>query len=352
MTFEVERKICATCSKNGCTAMCFGCQQSFCTKHFLKHRLSLSQQMKTFHQKQGHFQQDLLRDTVEHPLLGNIHAWEEKSIEKIREIAEKARHDLQQWIDRTKTEVQNSFNQINEQVQSSEITDNYTELDFARWNKQLENLRDLLEKPSNISVVEDEKPWSVIRTIKVIEKQSSACSSLELEKPEPCREKMSEVVPEHFLIMFGPCKLSENDRIVTHSNYRAGLSQTTGINQYSSGKHSVTFLIENKGNKNMFLGIISSSHKIISPTFDYSVHGWWNFDHTVVNGESKTGNSEELFQKDDKLTLTIDCNKHQIELEHHRTKRCVNLQIKHDVCPYPWKILVRLLTAGDSIRIL
>ncbi|CAF0850673.1 unnamed protein product [Adineta ricciae] len=353
MTLEAERKACATCSKTGCTAMCYGCQQTFCTKHFIKHRSHLSQQMKIFHQKQDIFYQDLVGDTFEHPLLESIQAWERKSISRIQEIADKTRNDLQQWIEKTKGQVQDSLKQIDEQVQSSEKTDNYTELDFTRWNKQLEELRDLLEKPSNVSIVEDEKPWSVIRTIKLIEKRPSAASSLlELTKADACPEKAIESHPESFVIMFGPCKLSDNNQVVTHSNYRAGLSQTTGINQYSSGRHSITFRIENKGNKNIFLGIISSSHQIISPTFDYSVHGWWNLDHTIINGESKGGESDESLEKDDQVTLVIDCGERQIELEHHRIKRRVHLQIKHDVCPYPWKILVRLLTAGDSIRIL
>ena len=152
--------------------------------------------------------------------------------------------------------------------------------------------------------------------------------------------------------MFGPCQLSEENRVVTHSSYRAGLSQISGIHQYSSGKHSIDFLIEKKGNKNIFIGIISSSHKIISPTFDYSVHGWWNLDYTIINGESKGGDNNEIIQTGDKITLIIDCDNQQIQLEHHRTKRLVHLPIKLEVCPFPWKILIRLLNAGDSIRIL
>ncbi|CAF0936295.1 unnamed protein product [Adineta steineri] len=358
MTLEPEGKICATCSKSGCTAMCFGCQQSFCTKHFIKHRLYLSQQMKNLHEKQEIFQHDLDRDSFEHPLLTNIYTWEQKSIKQIQETAEKARNDIQHWIDKTKSVVQNNLNQINEQVRSSEKADNYTELDFAKWSKQLEELRNLLEKPSNIEVVEDEKPWSFIRTIKVIDKQPPiSCSSIELPKPESHHhhhhhQRSIESIQERFKVMFGPCKLTEDDRVVTHSSYRAGLSQTSGINQYSSGRHSIPFLIEKKGNKNIFIGVLSSSHKIISPTFDYSVHGWWNLDHMIVNGESKGGDSNEIIQIGDKITLIIDCDNQEIQLEHQRSKRLENLPIKIGVCPFPWKILIRLLHPGDSLRIL
>ncbi|CAF4450785.1 unnamed protein product, partial [Adineta steineri] len=50
--------------------------------------------------------------------------------------------------------------------------------------------------------------------------------------------------------------------------------------------------------------------------------------------------------------LIIDCDNQKLYLEHHRTKRLEHLPIKLDVCPFPWKILVRLLTTGDCIRIL
>jgi len=318
----------------------------------MKHRLHLSQQMEDLSQKQELLQQDLNRNNFEYPLLLSIDAWEQKSIKKIQKIAEKARDDLQQWMKKMTNEVNISLNQITEQLRSSEKSNNYTELELQKWTEQLEELRNLLEKQSTISVVEDEKASSFIRAIEVIDKERLSRSSIALEQNESLPKKSIDSVQEHFISMFGPCKLSEENRVVTHSSYRAGLSQISGINQYSSGKHSIDFLIEHKGIKNMFIGIISSSHKIISPTFDYSVHGWWNLDHTIVNGESKGGDSSEIIQTGDEITLIIDCDNQQIQLEHHRTNRLVHLPIKLEVCPFPWKILVRLLAAGDSLGIL
>jgi hypothetical protein len=352
MTLDTGGKICNQCMVSEGIAMCYGCQQSFCTEHFNKHRLHLSQQMEDLSQKQKLFQQDLNRDKFEHTLLSSIDSWERKSMRKIQDIAEKARNELHQLMEKIKNEIQISLNHINEQVQSSKKADNYTELDFSRWTKQLEELRNLLEKPSTISIIEDEQPSSSIRTIKVIDKPSTSYSSLQLEKNQSLVQKSIDSIQEHFVLMFGSCKLSEEDHVATHSSYRAGLSQITGINQYSFGKHSIQFLIENKGNKNMFIGIISSSHKVISPTFDYSVHGWWNLDHFIVNGETKGGDNNELIQTGDKITLITDCDNQEIQLEHHSTGRHVCLPVKLEVCPFPWKILIRLLAEGDSIRIL
>ncbi len=191
----------------------------------------------------------------------------------------------------------------------------------------------------------------MIPAIKVVDKLPTSHSSVVLETNESLSRKLIDSVREHFVKMYRPCKLSEENRVLTHSSYRVGLSQISGNNDYSSGKHSIDLLIEKKGIKDMFLGIISSSHKIVSPTFDYSLHGWWNLDHTSVNGESKEGDGNETIETGDKITFIIDCDNQQIQLEHHRTKRLVQLTIQLEVCPFSWTRLVRLLTAGDWVRI-
>jgi len=337
---------CTKCTKFGCIAMCYGCQQAFCTKHFIKHRLHLSQQMDDLHNKYEVFQQDLDRNNFEQPLLSSIYTWERKSIRKIQEIAEKARNDLQQWMEKTKNEIKISLEQITSKFELNEKSDDYTEMDLERYTKKLSEFRNLLEKPSTISIVEDKTFSSSICGIKIVEQSSSSIPISET------NHHLIEPIQEHFISMFGPCQLSEENRVVTHSSYRAGLSQISGINHYSSGKHSFDFLIEKKGSKNIFIGIQSSSKQISSPTFDYSVHGWWNLDYAIINGECAGGDNNEIIQTGDKITLNIDCDNQQIELEHHRTKRLVHLPIKLEVCPFPWKILVRLRTEGDCVRIL
>jgi hypothetical protein len=350
METTLEETLCAKCAKAGRIAMCYGCQQSFCSRHFIKHRLLLSQQMDDLHKKYEVFQQDLDQDNFEQPLLSIIYAWERKSITKIQEIAEKARDDLQQWMEKTKNEVNISLEQITSEFKSNEKSDNFTEIDLERWTKQLSELRNLLEKSSTISIVEDKKSSSSVCGIKIIEELSSSVPILQT---NGCTsQKLIKSIQEHFISMFGPCKLSEENSVVTHSSYRAGLSQISGNNYYSSGKHSIDFLIEQKGSKNIFIGINSASKQKSSSTFDYSVYGWWNLDYFIINGESEGGDNNEIIQTGDKITFIIDCDNQQIQLEHHRTKRLVHLPIKLELCPFPWKILVRLLTTGDSVRIL
>jgi len=328
---------CIKCTQADGIAMCFGCQQSFCSRHFIKHRLFLSEQIEKLFEQFNLFKQDLKQDNFENNILTNISVWEEKSIAKVQEIARTAREDFQKSIEKTKSNVNNSLNQTLEQLRASERKDNFTEIDLEKWNQQLNDLRNLLEKPTNLSLVQDKKCSSPIHRIKLIEQSLSPES--------PCEE-----LTESFVVMYGPCQLSDDNRVVTHSDYRAGLSQITGHQNYSSGKHSIRFLIEKKGTKNIFFGIHSITKQ--SSTFDNSIHGWWNFDYMLVNGESQGGDNNEIIQTGDRLTLTIDCDQSQIQLKHHQTKRRVCLPIQLQICPFPWKILVRLLATDDCLRIL
>lgn len=337
--------LCMMCNKTASVAVCYGCQQSFCTKHFLKHRSNLADQMDDLQKKYEHFKQDLHRDRFEQPLLSTIYAWEKKSMRKIQEIAEKARDDLRLWLDKTKARIYNSLEHITKKFAALEKSNNFTETDVHKWTKQLEELRNLLEKPSTISIVQERKCNSAIHGIKIVEKPSESSDINETFAPN-----VIEDTNERFVTIFGPCTLSDDNRLVTQSSYRAGLSQITGESEYSSGKHAINFLIEKKGLKNMFFGIYSST-KQTSSTFDSSVHGWWNLDYMIINGESTGGNDTETIQAGDRVTLTIDCDQRQIDFEHHRTKRLIHLPINLDVCAFPWKILVRLLTTGDSLRI-
>ena len=353
MTLGDGNNCCVKCSKNGSIKEYFGCQQSFCQEHWQKHRTSLTEQLDEFNRKQEVFQEELDRDTFDYPLLSSVYAWERKSMRKIQEIAEKAREDLATWTERTKKEVKHSLDHMTEEIHSTKTLNNYTELDLRKWTRQLEELRNLFEKPNTISLIEDDDSDSYIRPIKILVKQPlTPLSSSSVVVAKPLFHKTTSFVPEHFEKMHGPCALSDENRVVTHGSYRAGLSQISGCNHYSHGKHLIDLLIEKKGERNLFIRIVSSSHQIISPTLDYSVHGWWNSEHKIINGESKGGDVDDSMQSGDRITLTIDCDHRQVVLEYHRTEKHVHLPIQLQVCPFPWKMLVRLLNTGDSIRIL
>ncbi|CAF4740890.1 unnamed protein product, partial [Rotaria sp. Silwood2] len=60
-----------------------------------------------------------------------------------------------------------------EQLKSSQTSNVYTEKELDGWMRQLEQLRQKLEKPLNIDIVENDATRSSICMIKMIERSNS-----------------------------------------------------------------------------------------------------------------------------------------------------------------------------------
>ena len=182
MASSITRQVCIKCQKGLGTTTCGGCQQWFCTKHFVEHRQELAIQMDNMGQEHDLFQQDLIQETITHPLLSRINQWEQRSIEKIKAAAEEARTNLQKYLTSTKDQMKTSLDQMSNDLQSSRDSDDYTEIELERWMKQLRELRMMAEKPADIEILdddEDDQTQGIIRLIQLKE-NSKKCNYFRL----------------------------------------------------------------------------------------------------------------------------------------------------------------------------
>ena len=105
-----------------------------------------------------------------------------------------------------------------------------------------------------------------------------------------------------------------------------------------------------------FFGIVSSLDKVnrvISTEIDNkSLYGWWGLNSIVNNGKVQRTKEKNNIEKNDQLTLVLKCDDQQIQLQHHRTKRLLELPIDITICPFPWRIVVELPTYNDCVRII
>ena len=128
-----------------------------------------------------------------------------------------------------------------------------------------------------------------------------------------------------------------------------------GSKRYSDGIHSIRFLIDKRADLRSFIGIVSSmdrvSRVISTENDNRSLYGWWGLNILVQNGKISRNQEKNEVQRFDQLTLKINCDEQEIQLEHHRTNRSLKLSIDPSVCPLPWKIVVELPSYGDSIRL-
>ncbi|CAF2848296.1 unnamed protein product [Rotaria sp. Silwood2] len=159
------KKPCIKCDKGAGIIICGGCQEWFCDKHFPQHRQELGEKMDHIGQQHDFLHKQLTENNVTHPLHLRINEWENASIKKIQEVAKKARSDLQRYLNETKTELRESLGKVKNELASSRELNDYTELELREWTDQLNKLRQLLEKPSTIDIVEDGQSQSLIRIV-------------------------------------------------------------------------------------------------------------------------------------------------------------------------------------------
>jgi len=357
MTSATTKKTCAKCKKGAGTAMCYGCEQAFCTKHFIEHRQELSQQMDNIGQKHDVLHKDLTHEQSTHPLLTRINQWEQECITKIQTAAKSARTDLQQLLDKAKNNLNTSVSKMTEELQSSRDSDDYTEVDIKKWTDQLQKFCMMLDSPTTVNIDYDNDARSVIRLIRVTDQQSSnffdEASQLS-ELNSQISHKLERSVSETFVDTFGEVTLSERGLTATHIGNSTGRSGASGFGRYSSGVHYIRFRYEQLGARYYaFLGIINSSEKITTNIWEStSRHGWCDLGYSMVGGEKKKDNSTKITRTGDEVTLMLDCDNRRIQLEHHRTHKIFHMSIDLRLCAFPWKIIVLLPEKDDCVRIL
>lgn len=367
MASPTVQKSCATCRKNGDVFTCRGCRQAFCAKHVDEHREKLSKEVEILAEEHELLRREINRESEAQLLLSVVNVWEQESVAKITLAAETARNNIQQWIDRNNIEVKIPFERITNELRACQQADDYTETDLKRWIQQLEEYRNKMEKLPIINTIDD-TDTGTIHILKLIEgrepeqqqeeqqqQQSTTMSqsTLTLDRTVVSYHEPNLLVRERFDDVNGGANIFEDGLLVTYSGHWLGDSSTCGVNLYSSGTHHIRFRVLEKFYDAPFFGIVTASQKNVEHVIEsISANGWGNFDFPVVNGEKDPRfGRDKVIRALDELTLIIDCDRKQIFLKHHRTKRLLHLPIDLRACPFPWKMLVVLRRRGDSVRI-
>jgi len=358
MASGTPKKSCATCRKSGDVFTCRGCQKAFCAKHVDEHREKLSKEVENLAQEHELLRREINRENEAQLLLTTVNTWEQQSIAKISLAAETARTDLRQWIDRNNIEVKIPFERITNELRACQEADDFTETDLKRWVQQLEEYRQKMEKLPILDMMDDTDIGNIhlIKLIKGRDRQRSSPSNQStpsLDQTITSFQESNLLVRERFEDIHGGATLFEDGLVVTYAAAWLGDSSACGINLYSSGIHHIRFRILEKFYDSPFFGIITATQKNVEHVLEsISTNGWGNFDFPIVNGEKNPQiGRDKIIRTLDELTLTLDCERKQIFLKHHRTKRLLHLPINLRACPFPWKMLVVLHRRGDSVRI-
>ena len=353
------RNPCARCTTGRAIATCNGCEAMFCIIHFNEHRAELTRVMDTITLEHDSLRHDLYEETVEHPLLSRINAWEEESMKIIKTVADRARTKLHQILTEKKHDVISLLENFTAELQVRRDSEDFTENDLRKWTEKLKSFRDTFDDCSNIILEDDKNSQSVIHLIKISEQRPGRSSSLvqSIERSSSSLCQLPTDSTEKFDKIDCEVSLSDDELVATYrSKFNVFSSRYVyGVNRYSSGNHSVHLSIERKADTPLFFGIITASKKYDQSYIganNSSVYGWYNMESFVINGKAQKYTDENLFRTGDQVILLLNCNEAQIGFHHRTTKRLFQIPINLDKCPFPWKLIFSLPTVHDSIRII
>jgi hypothetical protein len=301
---------------------------------------------------------DLCQENFEHPFLLHLDTWEQESIKKIQTAAHTARTKLQQIFTEKRNEVKTSVECLTIELLASRQSADYTENDIQKWMEKLKSLREKLNDWSTVTLNDDDQLESTIHLVKISDQQNQPRLS-RVQSFEYCAHVPEQSIfhDEKFDNIESEVILTENDLVATCRSIINIFSNPFiyGTNRYSSGKSSIHFSIVKKGERPLFLGIITASKKYDQSFFgtdNSSVYGWYNIESFVISGRSQKYKQENVLVSGDELTLILDCDEPQILLQHQRTKRLCPLPVQLEKCPFPWKLMVGLSNFNDCIRII
>jgi hypothetical protein len=329
------RKLCVKCGKSGGVFTCDGCQESFCGQHTAVHRQELAYRLDNLGQEHDLLRRDLINNNEQDSMFTRIDVWETESIMKIKLAAEKARADLRQFREQLKI----SCSQISDELRAAHESDSYSEIDLNRWMKNLQLLRNELETPTHIDIVQHESKDSI--------------SLIKIDQIDNIHLTLAD--HERFDEIAGSVILSKNRLTATIFDPMGSVSSASirGETFYSSGSHKIYFEIVNKKQDYLFFGVMSSIQKLSTDAFSLSsTNGWWDVGYLVIEGHSLNHYPGNIIKTGDRIVLTLDCDHEEISYTIKRTGQNETLKVYLDSCPFPWNFLISMDSSGDSVRLL
>ncbi len=141
---------CIKCDKQNGVAKCVGCLQDFCQNDFGNHRQELHKQLDEIENGCGLIQKSLDEKTQgseQHQLIEEIDQWEQNSINKIKQTAEKTRQIFLNYTFRYLSELELKLKNLIDQLKQSRQENDFVEKNLNEWNKQLIQLKEELTQP-------------------------------------------------------------------------------------------------------------------------------------------------------------------------------------------------------------
>ena len=166
---ETSRNYCFICEKEKVTYKCDGCSKRFCKQHLKDHENELELELDQIENERNTFRQtlsDQIEQPNKHDFIQQINQWEQRSINKIQQIAEENRKLILKLMNKHFEKIEIDLNLFTNEIKEIRQESDFNELNLIDLRNKLERLQEQLTNPANISVREGDFS-SFINTIYV-----------------------------------------------------------------------------------------------------------------------------------------------------------------------------------------
>jgi hypothetical protein len=150
---------CSMCNKAAGPMYCTGCDKYFCWKDLKTHREEMFTEMDKIVEEHNHLQ-DALNNVVQNsdqqnPVIEQISKWQDSIIEKVKQVATKARQQAIELLNSKRMKINTEFKNFSQELAHLKESDNYFEHDLTRLNKMISQFKQGLKQstqPTTIKV--------------------------------------------------------------------------------------------------------------------------------------------------------------------------------------------------------
>ncbi|CAF1077360.1 unnamed protein product [Didymodactylos carnosus] len=140
-----------TCKKSGTLPCNNGCKQRYCREHIELHHRELDAHIQRVYSERDRLVQEMYFEmntsTESNQAFDTIKKWEQEMMMVIKQVADKARFDVQTLIDKTKLSLKERFDHLTEDVRKESEKNVPIEYDIERLSKAVEQLK--MDRHSN-----------------------------------------------------------------------------------------------------------------------------------------------------------------------------------------------------------
>lgn len=158
------------CGKEKSTYKCAGCLRDYCKNHLREHETELELELDKIENKRNILRQTLseqIEQPTGHRLVQQINQWEQKSINKIQQIAEENRQLILKYMSRHFETMEIHLTKLTNEIKETRRENDFNELNLTELRDKLGQLQEQLNNPANISIREDNSSSSFIDEIYV-----------------------------------------------------------------------------------------------------------------------------------------------------------------------------------------